>query len=279
MPKHPKCDACNIAKMQFRPARRSDSDKERPTKFGDEITLDHVVTVHPEAASFDGMADALVVRDRATGWVEFYPIPSKSTDDTAKALRSLLAPGESIKKVWGDGSWEINNSCELLGWPLDESTPGRPQTNGVAERAVRLCLEGTRTILEQAGLNKKWWSRASRFFTLVYNATSKDENGDTAWHKRFNCAAPFPMIPFGSLVRYKTGTKRHNGADNKFGPSSSKGIFMGYYCHDGSRWSKDFLVIDVDQLLANEERYVLLRYIHLRQTRIFRRETQSFGKR
>jgi hypothetical protein len=63
------------------------------------------------------------------------------------------------------------------------------------------------------------------------------------------------MIPFGSLAHYKTGTKKHNAGDNKFGPSSSKGIFMGYYMHDGSKWSKDFLVLDLEQAIANAEKY------------------------
>ena len=49
LPKHPKCDACQIAKMQFRPSRRSDPDKDMPAKFGEQVTLDHIVTLHPDA--------------------------------------------------------------------------------------------------------------------------------------------------------------------------------------------------------------------------------------
>ena len=141
---------------------------------------------------------------------------------------------------------EIASACAELSWPLEQATPGRPQTNGIAERAVRACLEGTRTILEQSGLSKRWWSRASRYFTLMYNATMKDENGSTAWARRFGQPATFPLIPFGSLVHYKSGTKKHNAGENKFGPSSSRGLYMGCYMHDGSRWSKDFLVVDLD---------------------------------
>ncbi len=85
----------------------------------------------------------MVVRDRATVWVEIFPIASKSTEATVGALCSLLAPGETFKEVWGDGSGEIKGACEALGWSLQQSTPRRPQTNGDAERAVRACLEGT----------------------------------------------------------------------------------------------------------------------------------------
>ena len=171
--------------MQFRPCRRSDIDKEGPTKFGEQVTLDHIVTLHPEASCFEGMADAVVLKDRATGWIDIYPLSSKSTECTLGALRGFLAHGETLKEVWGDGSGEITGACEALKWPLQRSTPGRPQTNGVAERAVRACLEGARTVIEQSGLNKKWWSRACRHFTLVYNCTAKDEHGTTAWSRRF----------------------------------------------------------------------------------------------
>ena len=30
---------------------------------------------------------------------------------------------------------------------------------------------------------------------------------------------------------------------------------MGYYMHDGSKWSKDFLVLDLEQAIANAEKY------------------------
>ncbi len=50
LPKHPKCDACQISKMQFRPCRRSEPGKEGPTKFGEQVTLDHIVTLHPDAS-------------------------------------------------------------------------------------------------------------------------------------------------------------------------------------------------------------------------------------
>ena len=145
LPKHPKCDACQVAKMQFRPCRRSDSDKDGPTKFGVQVTLDHIVTLHPDASCYEGMADAVVIKDRATGWIEIYPLPSKSTESTIGALRGFLAPGETLKEVWGDGSGEITGACEALKWPLQRSTPGRPQTNGVAERAGCTSLLGGNT--------------------------------------------------------------------------------------------------------------------------------------
>ncbi len=137
LPKLPKCDACQTAKVQFRQSRRADPEEERVSKFGAIIILDHVVILHPGAACFEGMADAdsVVVKDHATGWTEFFPNPDKSTDATAKAIRTFLAPGAKALKVWGDGSGENMGACGALDWPLQQST-------------LQACLEGTRTILE-----------------------------------------------------------------------------------------------------------------------------------
>ena len=129
------------------------------------------------------MASILALED-ALGQVGLQTSRFKSLVLTPANQERLVEPGETLKAVWGDGSGEITGACEALSWPLQRSTPGRPQTNGVAERAVRACLEGTRTIIEQSGLNKKWWSRACRHFTLVYNCTAKDEHGTTAWTRR-----------------------------------------------------------------------------------------------
>ncbi len=52
--------------------------------------------------------------------------------------------------------------------------PGRPETNGKAERAVRKVLNACRTILLFAGLSPKFWPFAARYFAFVHNITLND---------------------------------------------------------------------------------------------------------
>jgi len=165
LPKHAGCDACQKAKMQRRQCRRKRrefSGDEAPSAFGDIITIDHIVTVDPEAASVEGDANALTIRDVATGWVDCFPTVTKSAEDTVHALERMVGRNVAIKRVHTDGADELRLACEELGWPQTVSTPGRPQTNGVVERTSRLVLEGARTLLNQSGLDKRWWSRAVR---------------------------------------------------------------------------------------------------------------------
>ena len=104
------------------------------------------------------------------------------------------------------------------------STPGRKETNGIAERSVRTVLEGTRTNLEQAKMQTRWWSKAARAFCTNYNATKLDKNGKTPWELRYGTPCPIPLQPFGCLVDYIPDLEKAIQGANKFGPNSLKGI-------------------------------------------------------
>eukprot|EP00972_Heterocapsa_arctica_P016572 2445674-Heterocapsa_arctica.AAC.1 len=64
----------------------------------------------------------------------------------------------------------------------DTSTPYRPTTNSVAERANRKVIEGTRTVLEQAGLSPRWWPHAVKRLCFPLNISMID--GDSAYNLR-----------------------------------------------------------------------------------------------
>ena len=85
-----------------------------------------------------------MIGDRATGWFQGMPITGKGTADTHEALLAF-AGTQKIQRIWTDNSPELIQSCRLMKVVHDRSTPGRPQTNGRAERLVRKVLEGTRT--------------------------------------------------------------------------------------------------------------------------------------
>ena len=71
--------------------------------------------------------------------------------------------------MYSDNAPEIIRAVDDLKIPHDTSTPYRSQTNSKAERVNRKVLEGTRTVLEQAGLHSKWWPFACQHFRFLLN--------------------------------------------------------------------------------------------------------------
>ena len=128
-------------------------------------------------------------------------------------------------------SRELIKAAQDLGIPHGTSTPGRPQTNGVAERAARSVVEGTRTCLEHAGFPPSFWPLACRHFTFATSVAIHD--GDSPWnmrHKKGHFRGP--LIPFGCLVDFMQLPSLVSG-QAKFAPKATPGLFLGYHLLPG----------------------------------------------
>eukprot|EP00972_Heterocapsa_arctica_P073342 10831532-Heterocapsa_arctica.AAC.1 len=137
IPKNVWCKACQRAKMNAKRARRKANKAERMAeiRFG------------------------MVILDHATTWLETHPACNKSADEAVVALESFQGARQNIKVMFIDNAPELVKTLALLK-RHDTSTPSRSTTNAEAERTVRTVLEGTRTVLEQAGLSPQWWPHA-----------------------------------------------------------------------------------------------------------------------
>ena len=65
-----------------------------------------------------------------------------------------------MERIYTGGSRELGAAIRDLGGdPIihDVSTPGMPQTNGIAEGCVKRVVYGARTLLVSAGLPHPWW--------------------------------------------------------------------------------------------------------------------------
>ena len=114
------------------------------------------------ADEYEGVRTAVAMYDRATGWFGCYPKASKGTEHTLEAFRHWQGPGDKIESFYADNAPELRQAARASRWRMPTSTPGVPQTNGLAERSDRMLKEGIVTNLVASGLVKRWWERVGR---------------------------------------------------------------------------------------------------------------------
>ena len=118
------------------------------------ITADHKV-LSEGCESRNNHRYAVVVQDLATQWIQSFPCKTKTSQKTERSLQKFLEPNRKPEVIYTDNSLEFGKACEDLSWNHCTSTPHRPETHGIAERAVRRMKEGTYAVLLQSGLDGK----------------------------------------------------------------------------------------------------------------------------
>ena len=175
-PKDPKCPVCSNCKITKKPCKRNqDPDADKPEKFGEAITADHMIAGRDES-SYKGDTVTCVILDRGTGWLQAFPAKAKSAAETKKAFMRFT--NETPKRVYTDGSHEFKAAMLDLNWPHDVSTPHRPQTNGIVERTNRRILEGARCALFQSGLASCIMERCYNDILSVAELRRQDQRQD-----------------------------------------------------------------------------------------------------
>ena len=250
-PKDPHCEICRRAKATNRPARRHPEMKDGretpedaaceqlvPRRFGDLITADHII-LGERQASRAGDTVALVCFDRATCAIGVYPASPNTTDNTVAALLNFVPPTVTPKLFYTDCSAELEAAARTLTWRHDTSTPYRPTTNSVAERAVRTAVDGTRAVLLASGLEHCWWREACQCFAALYNVSHVGPSGHTPYFLVRGEEFPGYIVPFGAQIRYKpSGDMAKN--QEKFCDRTRLGIFMGYHMNAGLKLSRGY---------------------------------------
>merc|ERR1712026_586488 len=109
--------------------------------------------------------------------------------------------GRKVKQFYSDNFSSLADAAKKMHWAAPTSTPGVPQTNGLAERKIRQVKEGGRTNLIQSGLAYVWWPYAVKHHCFARNIAMFE--GDSVYNRRHNtghCKAQ--CIPFGALVEF-----------------------------------------------------------------------------
>ena len=92
-----------------------------------------------------------------------------------------------------------------------QSTPHRPETNGIVEKAVCTIQEGKSAVLLQSGLYEKLWADSMECFCCL-------RVGKTPYGRRFGVPFNGPVILLGAMLEYHLISAKDISRLHKFGP-------------------------------------------------------------
>ena len=139
-----------------------------PCDFGTEVCGDTIITNAEYNWGLDGEENAVVLYDRGSKWTGGYPTATKTHLEAVEAMNHFVGPGGKILRFYSDKAPELVRAAHDKGICHDTATPGRPDTNGVAERIVQKVVEGTKAVLYQAGMENHWWPKGMEHFCFFH---------------------------------------------------------------------------------------------------------------
>ena len=110
----------------------------------------------------------LVIIGAFSGFKATHPMTDKSAESTMEAIRHYKVD-RTIGRFYSERSGEIERALRELEIVAEQSQPGVPQNNAVAERLVQDLLEGARTALVRACLPLYVWEFSCRHYCMAEN--------------------------------------------------------------------------------------------------------------
>ena len=207
-PKNPYCKVCQKAKMLAPHARkRGGTSTIKSDKFGDHVTLDHVITRDLRDFGIEGEKVALIVKDVFTNFRFVYPASNKDSEQVYENLLHFFAVEDEVGTVYSDNAPELEGAIARYGVRHNTSRPYVDESKAVVEREIRTILEGTRSNLLQSGLPDKLWPLAAQHHAMALNLSRRVDTGMIPWTERFGEDFVGRLIPFGAKVLFWNNPK------------------------------------------------------------------------
>ena len=245
-PKNPFCKVCQKAKMLAPQARKKGgSTTIHSKKFGDHITIDHIITKDLRDHGFEGEKVAFVVKDVYSKFRYVYPSETKSSEQCTSDLQHFLKVEDKVGIVYSDNAPELEAAVKQLGVRHNTSRAYVNENKAVIEREIRTILEGTRSNLTQANMPDHVWPLAAQHHAMALNISKRLDVEKIPWEDRFGDSFDGLVVPFGAKVIYWNNPKQNATGSSKFAPTGEEGIFLGYHVQPGFIFKKEYLVTPV----------------------------------
>ncbi|CAM9927869.1 unnamed protein product, partial [Choristocarpus tenellus] len=157
-----------------------------------------------------------------------------ATAATAAYIDEMARDGVVVRCISGDGAGEFGRSIKFQrmlterGVKWRKSPPHIPQSNGIAERAIKQIMQAARSQLIQAGMGEEFW------FFAVADATFKTTGmpheylgGETPYERLTNTPFNYKRLRVFGTECFVHRTKQQRGANAKFHPYAKRGILEG----------------------------------------------------
>ncbi|PLW49458.1 hypothetical protein PCASD_01967 [Puccinia coronata f. sp. avenae] len=230
-----KCEACAVSKI----TRASFKSKHaRASKPFEELHMDLIGPIWPRSS--EGHRYILTIVDSCSRYCAGIPLKHKS--DAPKAI--AYAVNLEAKRfdyfpttIHSDRGTEfVNNAmkkfCEKHLIKLRTSDAYTPQQNGLAERFNRTILESVRSILEDSGIDRKWWHEVVKSSTLALNQIPSHRSSKSPFELFKNRFLSLDYFhPIGNKVSYVI---QPDHKLSKLAPKGEIGVLIGYNDEIGS---------------------------------------------
>ncbi|CAM9581103.1 unnamed protein product [Sphacelaria rigidula] len=161
-----------------------------------------------------------------------------ATDATRAYIDEMASEGVAIKCISGDGAGELGQSVKfqrmltnrVIKWR--NSPPRRPQSNGIAERAIQQLMRMVRSQLVKAGRREDYWYFAAADAAFKTTGMPHEYLGDetpceTLTGKLFN----YDRLRTWESECFVHQHKQQRPAAAKFHPYAKRGILVGHDRH------------------------------------------------
>ena len=247
------CEACVVAKMRRKPAKRRLKSTPHATDFGEIWYLDTAGPVHPGPI---GETHFTLILDDATGWLTCFCRSDVNTVTTVAMLSAALSGLPKPRLIRHDGGSEFAGE-ELarlcVEWDTKQvfSPAGESTSQAIIERAIQTVVDGAATLLSHASLSTVLWPFALQCWIHGYNrAACPSWSVFTPWAARFGAPFHKHILPFGALVGYRKNTEYEKAARQKrdrFAGRARRGLLLGPVCDQVSGASENvYQVVDVE---------------------------------